>query len=445
MNKKLVAILALFFVLAGIALYSAKLTGLTIFTDGRSVNVSISEYPYGRVVFINFTPVVQVYAPQTITTEFINTGSVPYQAHVQIRVKDLNFTDLAVYDDDYLNFSIFDARRYSVIYTANVTGYYWIQVRVPYVNTYTEAWALYYVNSTIAPQVITPPSTLPPTYQYSPSTIIQGNQTANQTGNWTGTAGNRTGSGTGAPWEGTGGVRGTPAMTIEYPSNISVSQNQTALAYVFVKNPGNGSLQNVIMPLSSIDVGIDITPKLIPEIARGEEGIFIITVSAAADKPTGVYPIDFSVMSGGLVKKGHIDVYVGLMPVMDELTSAILNYAFLLKRIREDARQAAMGGRNTTLVLMHVDEGERVLDLARKSFAKGDIETTRGHLVIVKGHIENAVLELARAVKVEALYAVFPILTIILSIIGFAVIGILLYLHKKKREEKGMKEGETSG
>ncbi|MCK5333138.1 MAG: hypothetical protein KAJ24_01400, partial [Candidatus Aenigmarchaeota archaeon] len=185
----------------------------------------------------------------------------------------------------------------------------------------------------------------------------------------------------------------------------------------------------------------DVTPKLIPELLMTEEAVFIISIDVSNDTEQGIYPIDFVVIADDARNKGHIDVFVKQLHPMDEFNSSILNYAFLLKRLRNDAIKASIEGKNITSTLLYLDEGDKYLDLARISFSKNDYEETRRNLLIVKEHIENAALELARARVTQLYHAVFPIVSILLLLIAFAILAIMLFMHHRQRAKK-QKEGE---
>lgn len=417
MNTKLLAVLAVFFALAGVYLYPIEsATGFLI--DDGNISVNIKAIYRGQIMFLDYAPMVETYEYQYISTGVANTGSTTYLEHIEIQILDYNLSVLATFTSDYNTLMPMDSATYSMQYMLNKTGYYWIYVKVPFADTYTDAWGLYFVNGTdYVPPIIVPglpPSTPPPATETPEGTITR--------------------------------QVGSPSMTLDYPQKIIVNQNQSTIISVAVKNTGNRPLTGIILPVTSIGgIKFDVIPKLLPELQPGMEGIFLISLDVPETQPLGTYALDFYVRSKEVTEKGHTDVLVKLMPVADELSGEILNYAILLKRIMDDARNATLDGKNTTLVIYNIGEGERILEDARKSFAARDYDGTRNTLRLVKSHIETAVLELARARRTVALHAVFPFMSLLLLLIALAITVVLLFEHKRQKEKKKKEKEEGTG
>ena len=418
MNKLLLLVaLALIAVAAADIGTSGKITGNVVLAFDRNISVSIKPVEMGRILFFEYSPIVEVYDPQSITVEFMNTGSVAFQQNIEITIMDINLSFVGNYTDDYVDVLPGQTRQYSIQYVTDEPGHYWIRAMSTFSEKYVVAWGLYKVNGTkILPYY---PPIIPPSL----------------------------------PEDGSGGSSAAeyldalhPYLSLEYPSNITLTQNQSTVTYVVVKNTGDADASNVILLPKSVGIKIDVTPKLIPEILIHDEGVFIISIEVSNNTEPGIYPIDFVVLADDAKSKGHIDVIVKQLHPMDEFNSSILNYAFLLKRLRNDAIKASIEGKNITLVLLHLDEGDKYLDLARSSFSKNDYDETRRNLLIVKEHIKNAALELARARVTQLYHAVFPIVSILLLLIAFAILAIMIFMHhrqraKKQKEEEGWRGG----
>ena len=416
MNKILLLVALIMIAIAAADIgTSGKITGHVVLAFDRNISVSIKPVEMGRILFFDYLPVVEAYDPQSVSVEFVNIGSSELQQKIEITIMDINLSFVGNYTDDYVTLLPGQARQYTIQYTTDEPGYYWIRAMSTFSEKYVVAWGLYQVNGTkIYPYV--PPVIFPPSEEeISRASAAEYIDTLN------------------------------PYLSLDYPSNITLTQNQSTVTYVAVKNTGDADASNVILLPKSIGIKIDVTPKLIPEILVYDEGVFIISIDVSADTEPGIYPIDFVVMTDDARSKGHIDVIVKQLHPMDEFNSSILNYAFLLKRLRNDAIKANIEGKNITSTLLHLDEGDKYLDLARTSFSKNDYEETRRNLLIVKEHIENAALELARARVTQLYHAVFPIVSILLLLIAFAILAIMIFLHHRQRAKKHKEEENARG
>ncbi len=416
MNKILLLVaLVLLAVAAADIGTSGKITGYVVLATDRDISVSIKSVEMGRILFFDYSPVVEVYDPQSVSVEFINTGSASFQQNIEITIMDINLSFVGNYTDDYVTMSPGQTRQYSIQHVTDEPGYYWIRAMSTFSEKYVVAWGLYLVNGTkIYPYI--PPIIFPPTEaEISRASAAVYIDTM------------------------------YPYLSLEYPSNITLTQNQSTVTYVAVKNTGDADASNVILLPKSVGIKIDVTPKLIPEILMSDEGVFIISIDVSEDTEPGIYPIDFVVLADDARSKGHMDVIVKQLHPMDEFNSSILNYAFLLKRLRNDAIKASIEGKNITSTLLQLDEGDRYLDLARTSFSKKDYDETRRNLLIVKEHIENAALELARARVTQLYHAVFPIVSILLLLIAFAILTIMLFMHHRQRAKKEKGEEGARG
>ncbi len=394
---------------------SGKITGHVVLAFDRNISISIKPVEMGRILFFDYSPIVEVYDPQSIIVEFMNTGSVAFQQNIEITIMDINLSFVGNYTDDYVTILPGQTRQYNIQYVTDEPGYYWIRAMSTFSGKYVVAWGLYRVNGTKI-------------YPYQPPIIFPPAEGAGP-------------GGSAAEYLATL----HPYLLLEYPSNITLTQNQSTVTYVVVKNTGDADASNVVLIPKSLGIKIDVTPKLIPELPVNEEAVFIISLDVSNDTEPGTYPIDFIVMADDARSKGHIDVIVKQLHPMDEFNSSILNYAFLLKRLRNDAIKAGIEGKNTTSTFLQLDEGDKYLDLARSSFSKNDYFETRRNLLVVKEHIENAALELARARITRMYHAMFPIVSILLLLIAFAILAIMLFMHHRQRAKKQKEEEGAQG
>ncbi len=417
MNKILLLVVLILLVVAAADIStSGKITGYVVLASDRNISISIKPVEMGRILFFDYAPIVEVYDPQSISVEFMNTGSVAFQQNIEITIMDINLSFVGNYTDEYVDVLPGQTRQHTIQYVTDEPGYYWIRAMSTFSGKYVVAWGLYRVNGTKVlpyyPPIIFP--TLP-----------------------------EDGSGGGSAAEYLDTLH--PYLSLEYPSNITMTQNQSTVTYVVVKNTGDADASNVVLLPKSLGIQIDVTPKLIPEILVYDEGVFIISIDVSNDTEPGTYPIDFVVIADEARNKGHIDVFVKLLHPMDEFNSSILNYAFLLKRLRNDAIKAGIEGKNTTSTFLHLDEGDRYLDFAKSSFSENDYFETRRNLLVVKKHIENAALELARARITQMYHAIFPIVSILLLLIAFVILAIMLFVHHRQRAKKHKAEEGAQG
>ena len=417
MNKILLLVALILIAVAAVDIgTSGKITGYVVLASDKNISVSIKPVEQGRIFFFDYLPIVEVYEPQSISVEFINTGSATFQQNMEITIMDTNLSFVGNYTDDFVDVLPGQTRQYNIQYVTDEPGYYWIRAMSTFSGKYVVAWGLYQVNGTkVLPYY--PPIIFPP-----------------------------------LPADGSGGASAAEYLdshhsylSLEHPPNITLTQNQSTVTYVVVKNIGDADASNVVLLPKSLGIKIDVTPKLIPEILVNDEGVFIISLDASNDTEPGTYPIDFIVMADDARSKGHIDVIVKQLHPMDEFNSSILNYAFLLKRLRNDAIKAGIEGKNTTSTFLQLDEGDKYLDLARSSFSKNDYFETRRNLLVVKEHIENAALELARARITRMYHAMFPIVSILLLLIAFAILAIMLFMHHRQRAKKQKEEEGAQG
>jgi len=403
MNRKiliLVIILSLLFIELYSRLLSQVITGLANYI---SLSIGIASTINGTITYFSYPYIVNQYYPLNITVEFTNIGSIEFQEKIEIYILDQYFSNVSSYYSGYKSLIPGERTSFKATHTPTESGYFWIYVRIPYDGEVEEAWGTFYS----IPYRL--PTTAPAEEAVAPS----------------------------AP---PGPERGLIDMWLEYPEKVTLTQGQSTLIYVTVQNIGNVTLHNLMLLATIKDIPFDINPKSVSILTPDSTLIFLFSINVPIETSVGTYPIDFYVRSDEISKEGQISLTVMEMEIVEEVDQTIMNYLFLIKKIRTEIEKLSLEGKNVTLCSQLLEKAEQEIQAARDFYELKKYQEAKDRLEKVKKVLEQTVICLAYATIPPMLVVIPGYVSFLAIIIVLIIIPLILFLLYKRRREEEEKE-----
>ncbi|VVB60825.1 Uncharacterised protein [uncultured archaeon] len=408
------------------------------FRETRTVNVSINATDDGRIGYFNYPTEITQYSRMNIIMEFINTGSITYskKTRMEIGMYDANFTILA--NRTGLTNTIMAGGRSveTLRYTPMIYGYLWIHIIVSFNNKTADAWGYFHVKPyySVVPGDGTPPPPPPP--------VVGGGGGGSEGRIWTIQLPDITP--TPAPGSKKEADSGVKEMTLTYPDKIFITPGESSVAYLIVNNKGTMPLREVtVLPKMAGGIRIDVQPIMIDVLPGNSSAIYLITLDASSDVPSGIYPLDFIVSTDKISQGGHIDVEVGRTSVDDTLERTINNYQYIIVQLENEVDSLNIEGKDTTTVTLYIEQAKNTLTLAKKAYGAKDYETTRDSLKKTRNHLVNAVIALALAKGEGVIVVMAPTIWLLIALIMIiAIAAVALYMHKRNEFKINVREEE---
>lgn len=386
------------------------ITGLMV---GGKTTVGVVEKLKGQITALVFQENIDLGEIQKITIELSNVGSVSFIGRIEVRIYWNNETgklqEMAYYYDSQAELNPSMKRIYGVSFLPPNPGLYYIKVRVPYDTKVIERWGAFLVIYTPPPppvQIIYPS---PPPVTYLPPVVEE---------------------------------IGIPKLSLEYPKTIRITQGETKLFSILVKNIGEVSLNNLRLSISTTNlIKIEINPKQVFSLPKNESAIFLISIQVPETTPEGKYPFDFEVLSEKIKEGANIELEIVsiLPPLKEEVYQTILNYEYIILEIQNEIDSAALRGIDIRIPLNTLNKARISLETARKYYEQEKYEDTKKELEETKKYLEDAVFQLASVSIIVYLPAFAPLFIVLIAIIIAIVFLILLVILRKGKEKKKKK------
>ncbi|MEM5794212.1 MAG: NEW3 domain-containing protein [Candidatus Aenigmatarchaeota archaeon] len=385
--------------------FSLRITGFV----GANFSVNISEVLKGELL-ISYKEELNWGEFQNITVDFLNTGSVPFQEKIEVRIY-YNYggklQPLAYYYDSIVTLKPGERRSYRVNYLPPTIGTYYIKVRVPYDGKTVETWKAFIVIYIPPPppvQIIT----LPPEVPAPPVEVVE---------------------------------TGKPGMEIDYPEKITIAQGESKLFSVIVKNTGQVSLRNMRLAISlPSSFSIEVNPKEIFKVIPNETAVFLVYLTIPNQTLPGIYPLDFEVITDK-IKEGRrisVEVVSGLPDIEKEVKETIQYYEYLISEIQNQIDAAFLKGIDVSKAQESLDKAKIALEEAKTYYNLGKYLDAKKKLDEVKDHLQETVFQLSLAL-IPVYYPAFPFLPLILLLIIILAIILALILSRRRKKKEELK------
>ncbi|NOQ37839.1 hypothetical protein GQ472_03030 [archaeon] len=405
------------------------------------VNVSINPMEYGKISYLGYPAEAIQYSNMDFDIEFRNTGSTPYikKTLLQIGTYDANMTVIANRIGHTASMGPGDRIFETLKYTPVAYGFYWAHVMVSYGDSTADAWGSFYVE---------------PYYAYVPP-IDPGDSTGDDDDS---DSDSSSGSSTSPSSGFLGDIfsaldfelydYGRTMITLSHPDKIYVMSGDTSVVYILVNNTGTMTLRRLLLlPRIIGNIAVGAQPMNIQTLKGGQSAIFMITLDVPAGIKDGIYPMDFKVIANRIERTGHIDVVVGSLLLDENLMDMILNYRYIITRLMDETHSLYLAGGNTTLLERYIDDADSALILAKDYHDLKDYGQVRAYLKDTRGHLELAVIELARLRSSDSLLSRAPMLLLMIAMIVIIAVSLIaVYVHKRsmKKDEMAKKFQDTS-
>ena len=429
----LISIISLFIMILVLSSTTDSLiTGNAIFSE---IGVSINSIDDGRIIYFKYPSRIKQYSKMEIDVEFLNPGSTSYtkESLLLIGAYDENTTVLAN-RTGLIKFMNPGERNYDKFrYTPLNYGFYWMHLIISYADKTADAWGTFYVDPYYA--------------------IVIPSDGSGGTGDSSGTGGTGSSGGSGViDGSGSGYVDHYPytsfdsdildsgriLVTLSHPDKIYVQPGQSSVVYVIVNNIGTMTLRRMMLLPSIIgDIKIDAQPKNIQTLKGNQSAIFMINLDVPYDIDNRTYPMDFEILFDKGNRTGHIDVAVGPLPPGEDLMNTILNYMYIITRLKSESDKLYIDGENTTVLDQHISLADSDLNIAKNYYYEGDYDNVRVYLKETREHMEEAALELANLRTSRTLIVFSPaiwLFILLAIIIVMAIVEMYIYKRKKKKE-----------
>ena len=399
------------------------------------INVSISPFDNGRVGYFSYPEEITQYSRMIIDAEFINTGSTSYTKNtlLQIGAYDDNMTVLA--NRTGLTTSIMPGGRSldTLRYTPLTYGFYWMHLIVSYGNKTADAWGSFYVSPYYS--IIIPPEG---------DGGSGGSSDSEGTGGGAGSGGGAGGSGGSLGSSGGMGIpsvsdlsksdTGRVLVTLLHDNKVYVRPGELSEVYVVVNNTGTMTLrQMMLLPRIVGNIMLDAQPMNVQTLKSGQSAIFMITLDVPRDIENRTYPLDFKVIFDKGNKSGHVDVVVGPLALDESLLNSILNYRYIINRLKSETDILYFDGKNTTLIEKYIDLADSNLIIAKDEYDVADYESVRKSLKNTREHLKDAVIELAKLRSEGTLIVFAPTIWLLIVLVLVMIVSFgVVYIHKRK-------------
>ncbi len=355
------------------------------------------------LILLNMSGFVQIGNSQTITSQFINTAPVDVTSKTDITVYFFDNTSLkaiANYFDNSVVLGPAQGRTYTIVYTPNMTGLYYVKAKATYSTTkVTETWGAFNVHLP-APQVIVVP---PPASAPSPPLPV-------------------------------------PRASLNYPQEVKFFQGDSTIFNITAKNTGEVTLTNLKLFVSTTSlINFSVNPKVIGNLPINNTAIFLVSVDVPEGTPAGTYAFDFVLSSDQVKDSRKILLKVSQAPPTSAerdtgLELKILNYKLLISEIEQEILAASLRGANVTAAAESLQKAKLGLRSARDYLDAGRPGDAEIILRAIRSNMEDAVMQLASSeltVKVPAAvpYWILPVLLV-------SAMAFFAYNYYKKRRQK---------
>ena len=225
-------------------------------------------------------------------------------------------------------------------------------------------------------------------------------------------------------------------LTLEYPKQLKLNRGQSALINVFVKNDGNVDVNNLILIASVDGLSLDINPDSLAVLPPSSSFVFLISVKVPDGASSGTYPVQFTLASEKIIKKGTINVEVETLKIETEVSESIKNYDSTISSLYLEATRASKEGRDVEIAVGLLDRAKIELDIVKEYYDTKDYTTAKERLEIVRNLIEDATVELAKTARPKIVFVPFPRPEIIVPVAGAFLTSAFYYYRQKKEKEK---------
>lgn len=390
---------------------------LNMMTGFNAVDVGIKETTQGKIL-LNYNTTVNLTSEQSITAEFVNTGSSNYTSRIQITVYLFNNTsgNLEQQADYYDSITFLlpgERETFKISYLSNRVGVYYIRARVPYDSKTAELWGSFFVSYIYfqTPRIIFVPTS------YGGGTIPGQKE------------------------------MGITSLELEYKDNVDLYPGQKVLLSVTLKNTGTVNIHNLRFYSSTTNyINFEVNPKEVYELGYNGSTIFLVSLEVSKSIPEGEYDFAFNVLGLEIQKNGNIKLNVTSLakkPLKDEVYQTIINYEYLITELDHEIYTTSLNDLDTSRAQGYLDDAKRNLQRAKDYYNEGNYQDATDALDSVKRDLENVVFNLAAIsfrVYVYPAYDPFLVLILVIMIIIALLILILLYRRRKKKKPKLIRE-----
>jgi len=421
------------FVIILFLLYLARSSGIFPniigFGSLNNIQVSIQEKISGKLM-LTYQPSLILGNAQQIYTEFINTGTDPEMARIEVWVygySNSSLQQIAYYYDSSVLLQAGMRRGFYSTFVPPSPGLYYIQSRASYGSSISEVWGAFVVNF---PTTITITVTGPPT---SISSVGGG---------------------------GGGGAIGpspvlpapsvsTPQLNLSYPDIVNISKGGSTSFVIKVTNVGNVALDNLKLYVSTSNfLGFTITPKLVSKIAPGGSSIFLVTLNSDSNSTEGSYAFGFQAITDETKLDGNMIVQIIPVPLSPEenIHQDILNYELMILDAEQEVLSAHLNGYDVHAANDTLNSAKAHLENAKSDFAIGDYVAARDQLDLTKADLQNVLLQLASITLYVSKPAAYPLSLILYVTIAVVIlVGAIYYWKGRKKNKRPRLLGDLPG
>ena len=400
-----VLILSILF-LAGVGQLGKPPTGYI----SAEASLSLAPKMDGEISGFSYDDLLDIAERQLIGVEFANTGSAPYDTRITITVYYYNVTRLqekAEYIDSMVYLHPGQRKAFSVLFTPDALGDYYIKVLVSYSYKKATEWGyfLYYIE----PEEQEIPIDITPTTAPTPQAPVVSNL--------------------------------IPGIQLSYPSSINITQGEGRLVPITVSSTGTLALTNIRFYVSSSQgLYSDINPKVLDVLNPKNSFTFLLSLDAENDTETGFYPVDFTVLAEEIKEYGSIDVYVnekGKTASYDweSLKNTIESYKYIISELESKVEFYASYGADVSDANATLSSASHSLQDAEQYYIKRNYEACSSSLDKTKGLLEDAALKignLSMQSRIPSAGIAIWLAALILVVIALAVIAFLVYSRRKR-------------
>jgi len=394
MNKKILIIsflliLAIAFILK---YFPDVITGLI--SQIVNLSVGIQNSTLARFVYFSYPSEITLGNSATFSVNLQNIGSVNITTGIEIHVKNSLLTTVSSSYDVNYTLAPLEIRSFSAIYTPTSAGTYWVIANATYNSTFETKTVEEYRSFNVTTAPVIPAYPVYPGVYIPPMVYVYN-------------------------------------LTLEYPKQINLTQNESYIIPIYATNYGNADIHNLSLYVTLEGIRWKINPESLAALPPKTTVIFLISLKVPSDAEIKDYILNFMLDSKEIKRKGEIAITVLAYPIefCPEVERAIRNYASLIDRVSIEIERAASQGRNVTLALKYFREARKEFDLVKDFFNLKDCESAKQHLELVRKCLELTVIELARSI-IPSSPLLFYIIIIILTAI--AISTIIIVTKKKK-------------
>jgi hypothetical protein len=390
---------------------NAQMTG---FGSLGVMNVSVMDKTKGKLL-LGYDSFLETGKPQNLYVEFENIGTNPVDVKIELKIYFYNVSRMnltADYEDSTAHLQPGGRKGYSTVFMPPDTGLYYIQARAVFNNKIVETWGAFLV-------------------YYNTNTSTPGN-------------------GTGQPVEviqivnvvtltsvGGSAEKGTAKISVEYPEKFNISQGDSGLFKIKVKNTGNRTLRGLGIYISTSDlIKFDVYPKQTASLPVNSSSTFLVSIEIPMTTPVGIYAFDFDIISDEVSsgKSVFIEV-IGESTDEEYVRQRLLDYQLLISDVEREIYSAKLNGYDVDIANQSLVNAKISFERAKNYFDSKKFGDAKKELDNVKMHLENAMLQLASS----RLY-VYTTKAIInwWVIIGILVLvsGIVIFIFVRRRGKK---------